>query len=366
MSNYLNLPTAETQNVIADALMKMANTHKPTDYSGSPGNNFLIAGDRENGFYGFVQPEDFGKIASNPAESTDFNGTNLALKIGLAAGTPINMNTAWMKFSRNGRVLFVPVKPLRHTVSWDHIYKAGAVYGDDTTGVLAPKGRMGVRLAVDAVTNSFTLNPETVGQGFLVPSGVIAAIGDTVVGKGFANADNNKEFVVESITDTSITVTGGVLISEQGTAKSAIYNKTSTVKQDSKVTLGGRQYRVRLLKGAAQDALSSYANADRGSVGPNNEWNSLILPLHEKAKLGNWAYRAYAGTVPDWGVGLSDRDLSTHNALGLGSYSWCQETSDTLSHARVVRGHTGASIFAHSTFWYAFSNYGWRPCLELI
>lgn len=364
--NYLNLPTADIQKEMAEALKAIAGTKTPSDYSGSPGNNFLIAGDRNAGFYGFVQPEEFGKILSNPDGSQDFNGTNLALSIGLTGGTPINMNTAWMKFSWRGKVLFVPVKPLRHSATWDQIYNAGAVYGDDSTGVLPPKGRMGSGegLEIDAASNSFKITPFESERGFLYDS--IGNVGDTIVSKGWQDPANNKEFVISEITDTAITVTGGALVSEKAGKTASIYNKAAAVKQDRKVALGGRQYRVRLLKGAAKDPIDSFNNADRGSVGPNNEWNGLILPLHERARLGNWAYKAYAGTVPDWGLGLTDADLVTHHLLGLGSYSWCQETSDSASYRRVNRGYGGASSFYHYSSWYVNSNHGWRPCLELI
>lgn len=366
MVNHLNLPTAETQKEIAEALKIMANRHKPTDFSGSPGNDFLIAGDRNAGFYGFVQPEGFGKISANPDGSQDFNGVNLAVAVGLTGGSPINDNTAWMKFSWKGKVLFVPVKPLRHSATWDQIYNAGAVYGDDTIGVLPPKGRMGngEKLAIDAATNSFIIEPLEADRGFLY--GSVGNVGDTIVSKGWQDPANNGEFTIQAITDTAITVTGGQLVSEQAGKTSAIYNKAAAVNQNQRVKIGGKEYRVRLLKGAAKDPIDSFNNSDRGSVGPENEWNGLILPLHERAKLGNWNYRQYAGNVPDWGLGLTDADLVTHHTLGRGNYTWCQETSDTTSYRRVHRGYLGASYFSHNNSWHVSSFSGWRPCLELI
>lgn len=367
MANYLNLPTAEQQSETNRLLQAIAfPDKKQTDYTNSPGFDYLTAGDKTNGFYGFVQPGEFGEIAGNPTANKKLSASNLALAIGLTQGTPINEETAWMKFAREGKVLFVPVKPLRHTTSWDAIYKAGAVYGDDTPGVLPLQGRAGKNLSVDATTNSFVLVPTVSGEGFLYSAAKVGNAGDTIVTKGFTNAENNKEFVITAITDTAITVSGGTLVTEAGVRTSALYNKVNAVTQNRKVTIGDKQYRVRLLKGASQDPLDSFNDADRDSVGPKNEWNALLLPLHEKAKLGNWAYSAYAGTVVDWGVGLTDADLSTHYTLGLGSYTWCQETSGAPSFRRVVRGYTGASGSSHGTAWYAGSNYGWRPCLELI
>src|SRR5699024_12338882 len=66
-----------------------------------------------SGFYGFVQPSEFGLLTDNTDGQQDFNGANLALAVGLAQGTAQYSDTAWMKFSRNGEIVFVPVKPIR-------------------------------------------------------------------------------------------------------------------------------------------------------------------------------------------------------------------------------------------------------------
>lgn len=361
--NFLNLPTQETQKEIADALKKMANIATPQDFTGSPGSEYLMAGDKQNGFYGFVQPEDFGLIASNPEGKQELSATNLATAIGLTGGSAINDKVAWMKFSRKGKTLFVPVKPLRHSTTWNQIYNAGAVYGDDSVGLVPPNGRVGKRLSVDATTNSFLI---TEPDNFLEPGAVLGAVGDKIITKGFSNAANNGEFTIAAITNTAITVSGGTLVTEPSAAKAVIYEKTKAINQNSKVTIGDHQFRVRLLKGASQDPLNSFLDADRDMVGPESEWNHLILPLHEQAKLQNWAYKAYAGTTDDWKVGLTDQDLSTHYTLGLGSYTWCQETSDDTSYRRVFRGYFGASYGVPSSSWYVASYIGWRPCLELI
>lgn len=40
----------------------------------------------------------------------------------------------WLKFDLDGEIIFIPKKPLRHTVSWEVIYQVGAVYGTDNNG----------------------------------------------------------------------------------------------------------------------------------------------------------------------------------------------------------------------------------------
>lgn len=364
--SYLNLPNADNQSRIADAVERLAEGKaKVTDATNAPGPKVLVAGTRENGFYGFVSAQEMGELFDNPVGKRNFDGANLALAIGLASGTAFNIDTPWMKFSRRGEIYFVPVKPIRYSAPWDAIYRQGAVYGDETVGVVPPNGRAGKRLSVSAASKAFLIEKDGEGHGFLRPETPTAKVGDTIVTKGFVNAENNGEFVVQSISDTAIVVDKA--LKEEGSApKGVIYEKTKAVKQDRVVKVGSNRFRVQLLKGAAQDPLNSYLDADRDMVGPESEWSALILPMHENAKLQNWAYKAYAGTTEDWGIGLTDADLLTHHRYGYGSYTWCQETSDDASYRRVLRGYNGASFGYSYGSWGAWYAIGFRPVLRLI
>jgi len=82
----------------------------------------IIGGDTTWGFYGEVASTDF------------ISGDALASAIGLSAGTSQHSTSDWLKFASNGQVILVPKLTFRHSVSWEHIYQAGAVYGDDTNG----------------------------------------------------------------------------------------------------------------------------------------------------------------------------------------------------------------------------------------
>lgn len=92
-----------------------------------PGPKQLVAGDDMAGYYGTLPGTDF------------ITGDLLATTIGISAGTSINSTTDWLKFSYNGKTLFVPKLPLRHGLSWDDINLHGAVFG---TAKLAIKGRL--------------------------------------------------------------------------------------------------------------------------------------------------------------------------------------------------------------------------------
>jgi len=239
----------------------------------------LSFGTMDAGFFGIVPASDF------------ITGDALASAVGVTQGTSQFSNTNWLKFAFQGEIYMVPQKPIRHTISWDHLYLQGAVYGD---GLLA----------------------------------------------GEVGAEHHN------------------LVSSSGT------NLTAT-RQDAATTINGLRYEVALLKGGASDPLNSYNNADRGSIGPANEWNALMLLIHEKALANNWNYPAYVPTVNGWDVNFSDGDLITHNKFGNGSYQWCQESSDIDLAQRVTRGLYGVSSLTPYDSAPVYYYRGWRPRLKL-
>lgn len=365
MSEYLNLPTGEDLNRAATALEILAadKEGKATDPTNAPGSKVLVAGDTTNGFYGFVQPHEFGAIEGNPTGRQDMSASNLALAAGITQGIVQNDKTAWMKFHRDGEILLVPVKPLRSRISWNHIYDAGAVYGDGTIGVNPQNGRAGQTISVDGSNNAFVI--EQHDDHWRRSGAVIAEVGDTIVARGFSNDANNGTFTVQSITDYQIVVNAS-LVTEEGRKSNSVYNQDDAVSQNATVKIGGNTYQLQLLKGGDTDPLDSYGDSDRGLVGAGSEWNNLILPLHEKAIVGDWNYSSYAGEVGNWGLGLTDKTLITHHTHGEGSYSWCQETGDTLPSRRVGRGFHGASNGYVNFSWHTSTNRGWRPALRLL
>lgn len=329
---------------------------KKVDFSSSPGNKTLLRGTSAAGFLGFVPASEF------------ITGAALATALGISAGTLINSDTPWIKYIWKGKVCFTPLKPIRYSVTWDQIYNAGAVYASGDEGTLPPMGRIGTGLSIDEADNSIN----TATQNFLgdKSSGMdyadtVGAVGDTLVLKGWANAENNKSVTIVSITNTKIVVSGAILKTEAGNGLSRFYKSTNAVTQNKKVTIGGLVYSARLFRGASNNPTNSYGDSDRDSIGPNNEWNAIILPLHEHAKLQNWIYPAYAGTTEDWGVYLTDNDLVTHNSYGSGSYTWCQDVQNLTSWRRVLRGNYGASFLYSTGSWGVNSSYGFRPVLEL-
>jgi hypothetical protein len=346
----------ENMDRMTEALEKQVAINEVVDRSGSPGNNKLLAGSKNAGFLGFVPSAEF------------ISGTALASALGISAGTSANADTPWIKYIWKGKVCFTPLKPIRHSITWDAIYAAGAVYATGDEGTLPPMGRMGTGLSIDATDNSINtttqhfLGDKSEGMDY---ADTVGEVGDTLVLKGWSNADNNKSVAIESITNTKIVVSGATLKTEAGNRLSRLYKSTNAVTQNKTVTIGDLTYAVRLFRGASNDPTNSYADADRDAIGPDNEWNAIILPLHEHAKLQNWNYSAYAGVTEDWGVYLTDKDLVTHYNHGSGSYTWCQDVRDTTSWRRVYRGLYGASVLGSDSSWDVVSYGGFRPVLEL-
>lgn len=375
MSNIFSQPSWEQFQELNKNIAIVAGAGIEQDFTNSPGNKTLLKGDTQAGFYGFVQPTEMGLISANPDGSKDFNGANLALALGLSSGTAFNSDVPLMKHHYKGNVTFTPLTGYRHSAPWDSIYNAGIAYDAVDEGFLPPTGRVGTNLTIDATDNS--INCTT--QNFLGDLGAgtdyadtVGAVGNTLVLKGWSNSANNASVVISSITNTKIVVAGATLVTESGGKLSRFYNNAKKVNQGKTVVIGDKTYKVSLMKGAGTNPTDSYSDADRGAAGPSNVWNSLILPLHERAKLGNWVYPAYAVDAAgelitsDWDVGLTDENLRTHYNFGLGSYAWCQETLDSAGWRRVRRGSGGACYLNSYYSWIAYGDSCWRPVLKVL
>lgn len=92
-----------------------------------PGPQTLIAGDMTAGFFGEVSADEL------------FRGDELALMVGVTEGTAQNSTAGWLKFAHNNKIKYIAKQAFRHSISWDHLYSRGIVYGTDDSGV-APRG----------------------------------------------------------------------------------------------------------------------------------------------------------------------------------------------------------------------------------
>lgn len=67
----------------------------------------------------------YGEVAA----ANLYTGSGISTAVGLTAGTLQNDTEGWLKFYWHGQVLYVAKKTYRHSISWDSINSATAVYG---------------------------------------------------------------------------------------------------------------------------------------------------------------------------------------------------------------------------------------------
>ncbi len=78
----------------------------------------------------------FDELGMSPAvfegevpASSFIQGDTLASTLGIVVGSAINATTPWLKFSLDGKTVYIPKMPIRDRVSWGTLYDVGAVYG---------------------------------------------------------------------------------------------------------------------------------------------------------------------------------------------------------------------------------------------
>lgn len=105
-----------------EALLMPSMRANPT---GPLGPEQLIAGDSSLGYFGtFVDDRLTGDLINAACDVTE--------------GVSINSDTPWVKHVHNGKILISALKPIRHSVTWRHLYEKGLVYGLDGFGTSPP------------------------------------------------------------------------------------------------------------------------------------------------------------------------------------------------------------------------------------
>ena len=112
-----------------------------------PGPSELIAGDMTAGFFGEVPTSEL------------ITGDDLATTLGITQGTAQFGNEPWLKFALDDNIIYVAKKPYRHSISWEHIYQAGAVYGTHDNGYNPSGGNriQDANISVDGYSLDVTL-----------------------------------------------------------------------------------------------------------------------------------------------------------------------------------------------------------------
>lgn len=159
-----------------------------------PGPSQLIAGDMQAGYFGTV-----------PASEL-WTGSELAEAVGISQGTVQHNETDWLKFAWKGKILFRPMKPFRHTISWDHINTAGCVYGGK---VVEKNGlKFKVRLMKGTLTNPSKSGDLDKGAKGSEWNQLMLPIHEQASDKSWSNPD----FVEDDIPDWGIGFTDADLV----------------------------------------------------------------------------------------------------------------------------------------------------------
>jgi hypothetical protein len=139
------------------------------------------------------------------------------------------------------------------------------------------------------------------------------------------------------------------------------YTGITPTMQGKTVTIGGKKYRVRLLKGYPTNPAANVVGSQVAKT-INSEWDRLFYSI-AKARP---AASVYTGPVfanfTDAELGIVDKDAGE----GYGGYSWCQEHHLAGDGYRVCRGFYDTTMLYREVFDLNNAGWGWRPVLELI
>lgn len=134
-------------------------------------------------------------------------------------------------------------------------------------------------------------------------------------------------------------------------SQSLIFGKT--------ITIDGQQYKVRSMTGG-----SNYRGSDNyaGGTPTDNEWDRIItneagfsgLPTPNSTDLAS-------GPNASQKAGVHNQKWNWY-----GVYSWCQEAYTSQTGRRAIRGYTSARVWDNRPSSNVYSNYGFRPVLEVL
>ena len=141
-------------------------------------------------------------------------------------------------------------------------------------------------------------------------------------------------------------------------------NAVGAVYGSKTVTIDGKLYMVRLLRGGNSDpSTSNLYNGYNTTEHQGSEWNRYIYPIHATTHVDTSnLLTSGMGTLAQY----TDEQLHMHNSYGNGTYNWCQEVSGSDAFTRVVRGYDGITYGAYHTSTLTNIVFGWRPLLELV
>lgn len=245
--------------------------------------------------------------ATNPSDWEQRNGlptgTSLAQTLGIGNATPevlINNDSGWLKFAHNGKIKYIAKKPFMHTVSWNDIAKAEAVYGNRTVRIGSRLFRVSLLSGAEADPSSW-ITTSTASDN-----------------KGAGSEWNELIYRVHADVPTSGTTTyhGGAQIGSNWhnfndadmTMTSASGNGSYTWCRETVASITA----TRVLRGFG--SLSSFSGVTSSGAGTNFGWRPCLTLISDKELEGS-LYKAEAT-----GVGPSVASLQYDPITDTGYY----------------------------------------------
>ena len=141
-------------------------------------------------------------------------------------------------------------------------------------------------------------------------------------------------------------------------------NAVGAVYGSKTVTIGGKLYMVRLLRGGNGDPTTggTYYGCNI-TEHQGSEWNRYMYPIHSTTHVSTSnPNTSDMGTLAQY----TDEQLHVHYDYGNGTYSWCQEVSGSSASNCVVRSGDGVTYGSYGTFSSTSTHLGWRPVIEKL
>jgi hypothetical protein len=111
-----------------------------------PGPKILKMGDWDLGYFGYCTSTEFMTYGS------------LCGALGIATGTEV-ADVGWLKVAYKGKVLFIARSGIRHSVNYNELYQAGAVFGTNDNGAVVPTGATATNQYRPVNVGDFTFTP---------------------------------------------------------------------------------------------------------------------------------------------------------------------------------------------------------------
>jgi len=124
--------------------------------------------------------------------------------------------------------------------------------------------------------------------------------------------------------------------------------------------VGGKTYKVRLLKGASNDPSTAVDSSSDHTGTFGSEWNRLMYRIIARVGISNEG-------IPfgEW-ASYTEAELSIAGSRA-GGTAWCQETgAGGYSSKKLARGAGSILHASYITPSSTHATYGWRPVLELV